>query len=236
VHGQVEPGERRVVAEALDDLERVGVLCVDGPRPSHERVVAVDRADLRNQRHELGLELVEDGTDLRGLHPRLVVVEQDVVGLVIAFEAVHVAALQLDRALEVGEEEGVVRLLAGLGPDIVRLRRRARDLRSQVGRDTPRLLPVAAGGADQARVVGVVVKLLLVVGEPVEKRADLVGDELLVRDPVERGQLRSADGAAARRHHHGLVPEEDLHGPAQVVDLGQLGLQVGEALLHRLSS
>ena len=46
----------------------------------------------------------------------------------------------------------------------------------------------------------------------------------------------AADGAAAGRHHHGLVPEEHLQGPAQVVDLGQAGLQLVETLFHRLSS
>ncbi len=41
-----------------------------------------------------------------------------------------------------------------------------------------------------------------------------------------------ADRAAARRHHHGLVPEEQLQGPPEIVDLGQAGLQLVEALVH----
>ena len=53
VHGQVEPGERLVEAEAPDDVERVRVLRVDRPRAGQERVVAVDRADLGDQRDEL---------------------------------------------------------------------------------------------------------------------------------------------------------------------------------------
>ncbi len=221
VHGQVEARERRVIAEALDDLERVGVLRVDGPRSLHEGVVAVDGAHFGDQRHELRLELVEDGAYLGGLHARLVVVEQHVVGLVVAVEALDVAALELDRALEVGEEERVVGLLARLCPDVVRLGRCAGDLRGQLGGHAARLLPVASRRADQARVVGVVVQLLFVAGEVLEQRADLVRDELLVGDPVERRHLRAANGASARRHHHGLVPEQDLHRPAQVVDLAQ---------------
>ena len=102
MHGQVEAREGLVEAEALDDPERVGVLGVDRPGAGHERVVALDRADLGDQRHELRLEIVEDGADLGRLHPRLVVVEEHVVRLVVALEAVDVAALQLDRALEVG--------------------------------------------------------------------------------------------------------------------------------------
>ena len=98
---------------------------------------------------------------------------------------------------------------------------RACHLGGQIGRDAARLLPVAARRADQARVVGVVVQLLLVAGEVLEKRPDLVRDELLVRDPIECRDLRAAHSATARRHHHGLVPEEDLLRPAQVVNLGQ---------------
>ena len=89
-------------------FERVRVLRVDRPRAVHERVVAVDRADLGDQRHELGLQLLEDLAHLGRLHARLEVVEEGVVGLVVALEALDVAALQLDRALELGPEELVV--------------------------------------------------------------------------------------------------------------------------------
>ena len=123
--------------------------------------------------------------------------------------------------LEVGEEERVVVLGARFRPDVVAVRGRTRHLGRQLGRDAPRFLPVAARGADQGSVVGVVVQLRLVAGEVVEQRPDLVRDELLVRDPVERRDLGAANGATAGRHHHGLVPEEDLLRSAQVVDLGQ---------------
>ena len=164
VHGRVEPRERGVVAEALDDLQRVLVLRRDRPGPLHEGVVALDGADLRDQRHELGLQLVEDLAHLDRLHPRLVVVEEDVVRLVVALEAVDVAALQLDRALEMGEEERVVVLGARLRPDVVGVRGGAGHLGCQLGGNAVRLLPVAARRPDQARVVGVVVELLLVAG------------------------------------------------------------------------
>ena len=236
VHRQVEPRERRVVAEPLDDLQRVRVLRVDRPRALHEGVVAVHRADLGDQRHQLGLQVVEDLAHLGGLHPRLVVVEEDVVRLVVAFEALDIAALQLDRALEVGEEEGVVVLGSRLRPHVVGVGGGAGHLGRELGGHAMRLLPVASRRADQARVVRVVVELLLVTGEVVEQLADLVRDELLVCDPVERRHLMAANRAAARRHHHRLVPEEDLLRAAQVVDLGQTCLQLGKGLFHRLSS
>ena len=236
VHGQVEPRVRWVVAEPLDDLQRVRVLRFDRPWAVHEGVVAVHRADLGDQRHELGLQLVEDLAYLGGLHPRLVVVEEDVVRLVVAVEAIDVAALQLHGALEVGEEEGVVVVFSCLCPHVVGVGRGAGHLGGEVGRHAARLLPIASGRADQARVVGVVVELLLVAGEIVEQLADLVGDELLVRDPVERRHLVASHRAAAGGHHHGLVPEEDFLRAAQVMDLGQTCFQLGEGLFHRLSS
>ena len=176
------------------------------------------------------------GAHLGRLHPRLEVVEEHVVRLVVALEALDVAALQLDGALEVGEEECEVVVLACLRPDVVRLGGGAGHLGGELGGDAAHLVVVAARRPDQRRLVGVVVELLLVPGEILEQRADLVGDELLVRDPVERRQLLPADRAAARRHHHGLVPEQHLQGPAQVVDLGQACLQLVKALFHGLSS
>jgi hypothetical protein len=171
-------------------------------------------------------------TDLGRLHPGLEVVEEDVVRLVVALEAVDVAALQLHRALQVGEEEGVVVLLARLRPDVVRLGGRAGHLGRELRRHAAGLLPVAARGADQRGLVGVVVEALLVLAQALEQHADLVRDELPVRDPVERRKLLAADGAAARRHHHRLVPEEQLQRAAEIVDLGQPCLQLLEALAH----
>ena len=195
MHGQVEPRERRVVAEPLDDLQRVGVLRIDRPGAVHEGVVAVHRADLGDQRHELGLQVVEDLAHLGGLHARLVVVEESVVGLVVALEAVDVAALQVDRALEHGAEELVVVLGPRLRPHVVGLDGGAGHLGSQLGGDAARLLPVAARRADQARVVRVVVELLLVVGELVEQRAD----RRRRRTSRARSGRASSPGARERR-------------------------------------
>jgi hypothetical protein len=53
--------------------------------PVEERVVDVVRAQLRDQRDQLGLELVEDRTDFGRRRLRLEVVEEDVIRLVGAF-------------------------------------------------------------------------------------------------------------------------------------------------------
>ena len=95
------------------------------------------------------------GAQLGGLHPRLEVVEQRVVG-VLELEALDVAALELDHALEVGQEGGEVGALAGRLPGVLGDRGRARDLGSQLGRHPARLLPVAPGDPDQAGLERVV--------------------------------------------------------------------------------
>ena len=187
---------------------------------------------LGDQRDQLALEVVEDGVHLGGLHSRLVVVEQWVVRVVVGREALDVAALQLDVALERGQERGEVGILARLRPHVMAVGGGPRHLGGELRRHLACLVPVAAGDADQARLVGVVVEALLERPQLLEQRADRVRDELLVRDPVERLELRTADGPAARRHEHRLVPEQQLLRAPPFVDLGQARLQLGELVLH----
>src|SRR6185437_13200775 len=74
-------------------------LTVDGEVPGHERVVDLDVAELCNQRDKLRLELGEDLAYLRSRRVWLEVVEQDVVRLLDAVEAVDIAPAKFDSAL-----------------------------------------------------------------------------------------------------------------------------------------
>ena len=71
-----------VEADPLEHLERERALLLDREVAAQARVVhAVGvLADLRDQRHELALELVEDRAHLVGGQALVEVVEQDVVG------------------------------------------------------------------------------------------------------------------------------------------------------------
>ena len=117
--------------------------------------LGVRRHDRLEQRDGAVAQALEHGAQLGGLHPRLEVVEQRVVG-VLELEALHVAALELDDALEVGEEGGEVGVLAGRLPRVLGERRLARDRGAELGRNPASLLPVAAGHAHEAGLERVV--------------------------------------------------------------------------------
>ena len=232
VHGRVEPV--RAVCEAEVAQHAVEELLLRRDREvAFEEGVVGGLAGLAHDRGQLRAEHVEDRLHLGRRHPRLVLVEEGVVGRVALLHVLGPAERDVVDALERGPEDGEVVRLARLEPGDVRLAALARPVGGELGRDAARLLPVAAGDADQARVVGVVVELVLERRELVEQAADLVGDEPLVRDPGERGGHLRAGGGALRRHHRPLVPAGDRGGLLEVVDLGQPLLQIRQRGAHR---
>ena len=119
------------------------------------------RVDPRRLTHQLGehrADRVEDLRNLGRLHQRLEVVQERGVGRVVPVEALGIAPLQLEVPLERREECGEVVVRAGVDPDLVSLCRSSQHLGAEVGRDLPRLFPVATCHANQARVVRVVLQ------------------------------------------------------------------------------
>jgi hypothetical protein len=214
--------------EQRDDRLRERLLLLDREASGEERVVDVGVAELGDQRHELGLDRLEDVPHVGRGRLRLEVVEEDVVGLVDAFEALHVAQAQLDVPLERRPEERVVRLRARLHPERARLRPGPRHLRAQLRRHAHRLLVVAAREPDQRRVVRVGVERLLVRPELVQEPAGLVGDQELVGDALQGGKMIRAVRRAGGRHHRLLIPGEDADDPPEVGDPREPLLQLGE--------
>ena len=89
---------------------------------------------------------------LLGRHPRLVLVEQRVVGVREVLEALVVggeAPRQLDVVLELRAQQREVGELARLAPRRLAERGGARQLGAKFGRDAARLLPVAGDDPDQ---------------------------------------------------------------------------------------
>ena len=146
------------------------------------------------------------------LHAALVVVEHDVVRLVADLEAVDVALAQVEVLAEHGQERREVVVAPRGHPDRVRERRRARHLRTQVGRHLARLVPVARRDADEARLERVVLVLVSEVVQVLEETADISRDELRMGDPADGCELLGANRRAAARHHHLLVPAEQRRG------------------------
>ena len=151
------------------------------------------------------------------LHATLVVVEHDVVRLVADLEAVDVALAQVEVLAEHGQERREVVVAPRRHPDRVRERRRARHLRTQVGRNLARLVPVARRDTDEARLERVVLVTGAEVAQVLEETADISRDELRVSDPADGCELLRANGRAAARHHHLLVPAEQRRGLPQVL-------------------
>ena len=65
--------------------------------------------------------------------------------------------------------------------------------------------------------------------ELLEELAEAVVDHVRVHDLLERRELRRARGRAAGRHEHRHVPDEHGLGAAEVRELAQALLQLGEA-------
>ena len=164
----------------------------------------------RDELDQLGLEPVEDRAHLRRLHAGLEVVQEDVVRVVRRWEAVEVALLELEDAVEPRTEGGVVGCGAGRDPDVMRLRGDVSDLRGELGRDARRLVPVAARDADQARVQVVVGQRFLERAQLLEQAADLVAREELVLQRLERRQVI---GARLRRRPAASSPGDPTPAP-----------------------
>src|SRR5579884_922316 len=213
VDGRVEPPRLVVEAEPAHDLE-------------------LERA-LPDNRGLVLLQVVEDRAHLGGPHPALVVVEDDVVGLVVlAVEAVDVAAAEVEVRAQDGQERREVVLRARPHPDRVAARGGTGELRPELRRHPARLLVVAPRHADEARLEGVVGMLLLEALELLEQAADLGRGELLVGDATERRERLRTVGGAPGRHHRVLVPGEHLRRPPEVGDLGEPAAQLLEGGGH----
>ena len=135
----------------------------------------------------------------------------------VELEALDVAALQLDDALEVGEEGDKVVVRSRLLPRALGNRGGPRRLRSQLRRNATGLVPLTPGQPNQIareRVVGVELGL-----NRVERSAKLVRRQPLMAKLRQRGQVLGAHPLAAGRHLGALVPGEKRTGAAEIRDL-----------------
>jgi hypothetical protein len=214
VHRRVEPVRAGLEPERAEHL--LAELLLPG---GVEGLVEEARVDLRSLAHELREhrpDRPEDLGDLLRLHERLEVVEQRRVRRVRPLEALDVAALEIEVALERGQELREVVRRARVDPDLVPERGAADQLGAQLGRDAALLLPVAARHADEARVVRVVLERLLERAQPLEQAPHLVVDEALVGQATQRRHRLGASGMTSRRHRDLLVPAQDVQRPSEV--------------------
>ncbi len=232
MHGRIEPVRALLEPEPAQDPREE--LLLDGQREVafEERVVG-RLAGVTHDRDELGTEHVEDGLHLGRSHSRLVLVEEGVVRRFARLHQLRPAQRDVVDALECGQEDREVVRLPGGEPRLVCLRALACPGGREVGRNPPRLLPVAPRDPDQARVVGVVVELGLERCDVVQQASDLVRDEALVCEPREGCRSLGPRGRPLRRHHRALIPPEHAERPLEVVDLGEALLQLHERCVHQ---
>ena len=199
VRSDVEAPAVGIEADALEDVHHRPALVLDLVRAAERPPAGFGPSEATSvdERHEAVAELGEQRPQLRGRHVGLVVVEQDVVAVLEAGEAVDVAVAQLDLALERVAEAGEVGRGPRLLPRRLAERRRAARLGGQAGRDAHRLLEVAPQLAQEAHVVGVRVLLGRPGLERVEQPAQLRLGQPVVRDGLERRRLVAAGARPA---------------------------------------
>ena len=231
VHGRIEPIRPLFEAECRQDALVEPHLRGDGVGQAKER-----RVDTRCLAHQLAQDRAdrrEHVGDLGGQHVRLEVVEQRGIRRVVPLEALDVPPLQLEIALERGEELREVVRRPRLDPHLVAECGGACQLHAELGRDPALLLPVASRHADQRRVVGVVLQRLLERTQSIEEAADLVVHHLLVRNAAERRERLGPGGMAARRHGDLLIPGEHACRARDVGDLGESLSERTKVGVHR---
>ena len=206
MHGRVEPPRALLEAERREDalaeraLER-------RPGTAGRGTTASTAGASRTSSASTGRIVAEDLGHLGRLHERLEVVEERRVRRVVPLEALDVAPLELEVALERREEAARSRSFAraSIQTWLPSAAARIISVRSSVGTrrcfsQSRRVTRIEAG------VVRVVVERLLERAQALEQSPDLVVDELLVRDPAERRERLGAGGVAAGRHRDLLVP------------------------------
>ena len=218
-----------------DDLERVGVLGVDRPGAGHEGVVALDRADLGDQQHQLRLQLVEDGPRPRRSSSRA-----------RSRRGARRTARRSRRSSRCSGASARPRARDGrkrrsrspraARPDVVRLGGCAGHLGDQPG-NASSLVVVAARGvrirdASSSRNRAAARRVRPMGSVPISSATNV---SCAIRSSVVNCCPRT--GPPLGRHHHGLVPEEQLQGAAaKIVDLGRRCLQLVKAPVDCLSS
>src|SRR5260221_4451361 len=150
--GDVLPAALEVGSELRDRLQRVRELLVGIESTTQHAVI--DRFGpsryVSDQRHDGGLEIVEDRLQLVGRQSRLGAVQKRVVGPLLETERVGDSPVELDVLLEVRREEPEVGLVSRLLPMGTSGRAGVGDLSDELGRQLPRLVVVAARDANQA--------------------------------------------------------------------------------------
>ncbi len=189
-------------------------------------------SDLLEQLDLLGAQVLEDDLDVGGLHPRLEVIQQGVVGMLGRREEGDVPLGEFYHLFEMRAEDGEFRFLTGFHPGIEGFGGDDGRLDHELGRDALGLFVIAGRDADQRRIVIGGIDTCKLGLEVFEQPSNLVRSELDLRQFAQRTELVPAGFGAALRHVGLLVPAEDRARIAQVGHLAQDLFELVQFLAH----
>ena len=222
-----------VESESGDDVLAEGPQFALGIRHPQERVVHLRLlGDCAEQLHLPRSDCREQRRDVGRRDPGLEVVQQDVVRMLRRRKEGDVALLEGDEFFEVRLKVRVVRSRPSLDPGMLSGRDRLGLFRHELGRDPSRLLVVMGRHRDGSVGVGQGIELRQTLARGVHEPGGLVGDELLVRDFLDRGDHLAVHGRTAGWHVDLLVPLEEGGGVLEIDDLGDGETQFRKGVGH----
>jgi hypothetical protein len=200
-----------------------------------ERVVHLGAgADGLDQLHLLRAQGAEYRAHIGGLHPRLIVLQQRVVYMVVRSEELREAAAVVDDLFQVRSEFGEVVLGARLLPHRECLGSQFGQFGDHLRRHLGQPVVLSAGDFDQPRLVRVWWELGGSRCQLIQQPAYLIRGHFNVRQLLDRGHLLAARLRARGWHVSLLVPCQQIHNIVQVGYFSQYGFELVQLLLHGL--
>jgi hypothetical protein len=190
-------------------------------------------ADRTHQGYERRLQLGEQRAHRSRGHALVELIDQRIGDVVIRREEVSVAAAQLERLLEERPHRGKVVGRARARPGIVRGGAERIDARDMLRRHPDRLLEIAPCDPDQSRVIGVIRQAISMRDQLVDQPSERGIDRPFMRAFAQQRALARPRESASRRHVGGLIPFEQRARRAEIGNLAEPRLELGELGFHR---
>jgi hypothetical protein len=227
------PPARPVEAERADHLDgEVPHLLLAECRTEEPGVYLRAFGERPDQFDLPGAQHVEDLPHVGGGHPRLELVEQDVVRMGGGWKECDVLPFQLEHLFEMRLKHRKAGGSPRLNPGVLRRRDDPGQFPDELRRHVSRLLEVTDGDCHEARVV----RGWILRAEPVlrrlERRTDGVGRELLVRHAAQGAGHLAVHWRRGLRHVDALIPLDEVGGVPDVGDLGQHFPELCKLVIH----
>ena len=168
-----------------------------------------------HHRNQLFPELRKERPDRGGRHAFVGGVDQRIGHMLVGCEKIGILATEVERLFQERQHRREVVRGSRPRPGIEGGRAERVGARDMIGRHFDRLLEVASGNADQARVVGVVRQAVGIGRKLVEQSAQRRVDRFFMRQPAQGRTLATPRRSPACRHVGRLVPVEQGAGCAR---------------------